>query len=79
LPHNARDHRRAAGWRDLCPAKGVTDQARPTEARCYVALQLISADVERAMKHAEHDDVCILFDQISDPIVTVQKYAHVPM
>ena len=29
LPHNARAYRRAAGWCDLCPAKGVTDKARP--------------------------------------------------
>jgi hypothetical protein len=28
LPHNARAYRRAAGWCDLCPAKGVTDKAR---------------------------------------------------
>lgn len=32
-PSNARAYRRAAGWRDLCLAKGVTDQTRPSTAR----------------------------------------------
>ena len=31
--HNTRAYRRVAGWRALCPAKGVTDQARPCAAR----------------------------------------------
>ena len=34
LPSNARGHRRAAGWRALCPAKGVTDEARHGASRC---------------------------------------------
>lgn len=33
VPPNARAYRRAAGWRDLCLAKGVTDQTRPSTAR----------------------------------------------
>jgi len=38
MPPNARAYGRAAGWRALCPAKGVTDKARPRNSRCYAAL-----------------------------------------
>ena len=63
---NARDHLSAANRRGLCStaAKAVTDQARQRASRSYVASELVPADVQRAMKDAEHIDIPIVLDQV---------------
>jgi hypothetical protein len=87
MPSNARVEPPRAGSRSapqaqndltrLRRAESLTN--RPARTRCYVASQLVLADVQCSMKHAEDVDIPVVPHQVGDTVVAVEHDADMSL